>query len=92
MGNSSSSTNEKEKLNNQYNFYDSQLNEYKRMILAQQEQINQLSKMNLKQNIQSRQTANMFFNDIPNPNIIKNSPNSQFNTINTNLIENKKRN
>ena len=90
MGNSSSSTNEKE-LNNQYNFYDSQLNEYKRMILAQQEQINQLSKMNLKQNIQSRQTANMFFNDIPNPNIIKNSPNSQFNTINTNLIENKKK-
>ena len=90
MGNSSSSTNEKE-LNNQYNFYDSQLNEYKRMIIAQQEQINQLSKMNLKQNIQSRQTANMFFNDIPNPNIIKNSPNSQFNTINTNLIENKKK-
>ena len=44
MGNSSSSTNEKE-LNNQYNFYDSQLNEYKRMILAQQEQSNQLSKM-----------------------------------------------
>ena len=41
------------------------------MILAQQEQINQLSKMNLKQNIKSRQTANMFFNDIPNPNIIK---------------------
>ena len=90
MGNSSSSTNEKE-LNNQYNFYDSQLNEYKRMIIAQQEQINQLSKMNLKQNIQSRQTANMFFNDIPNPNVIQNKPNSQFNTINTNLIENKKK-
>ena len=90
MGNSSSSTNEKE-LNNQYNFYDSQLNEYKRMIIAQQEQINQLSKMNLKQNIQSRQTANMFFNDVPNPNVIQNKSNSQFNTINTNLIENKKK-
>ena len=90
MGNTTSSTNEKE-LNNQYNFYDSQLNEYKRMIIAQQEQINQLSKMNLKQNIQSRQTANMFFNDIPNPNVIQNKPNSQFNTINTNLIENKKK-
>lgn len=102
MGNTPSSDNKD--FNNQYNFYDSQLNEYKRMIIAQQEQINQLSQMNLKQNISSRQTANMFFNDIPNPNIINNNsienryinqsynerPQSQFNTINTNLIENRK--
>ena len=103
MGNTPSSDNKD--FNNQYNFYDSQLNEYKRMIIAQQEQINQLSQMNLKQNISSRQTANMFFNDIPNPNIINNNsienryisnqpynerPQSQFNTINSNLIENRK--
>jgi len=97
MGNTSSSDNKD--INNEYNFYNSQLNEYKRMIIAQQEQINQLSKMNLKQNISSRQTANMFFNDIPNPNVINNNsienryserPQSQFNTINTNLIENKR--
>tara|TARA_B100001093_G_C26721124_1_gene967877 strand:- start:121 stop:1251 length:1131 start_codon:yes stop_codon:yes gene_type:complete len=89
MGNSQSG--ESKDVNNQYNFYDTQLNEYKRMIIAQQEQINQLSKMSIKQNIQSRQTANMFFNDIPNPNVIKNTPKSQFNTINTNLIENKRK-
>jgi len=91
MGNTPSSSSNEKDLNNQYNFYDSQLNEYKRMIIAQQEQINQLSKMSIKQNIQSRQTANMFFNDIPNPNVIKNTPKSQFNTINTNLIENKRK-
>ena len=87
MGNTTSTNN----VENQQRLYDNYINEYKKVIIAQQEQINQLSKMNLKQNIQSRQTANMFFNDIPNPNIIKNSPNSQFNTINTNLIENKKK-
>ena len=91
MGNTPSSSSNEKDLNNQYNLYDSQLNEYKRMIIAQQEQINQLSKMSIKQNIQSRQTANMFFNDIPNPNVIKNTPKSQFNTINTNLIENKRK-
>ena len=42
--------------------------------------------MNLKQNIKSRTTSNMFFNDIPT----QNQPKSQFNTINTNLIENNK--
>ena len=91
MGNTPSSSSNEKDLNNQYNLYDSQLNEYKRMIIAQQEQINQLSKMSIKQNIQSRQTANMFFNDISNPNVIKNTPKSQFNTINTNLIENKRK-
>ena len=97
MGNSGS-TNNKE-VNQQYNLYDSQLNEYKRMIIAQQEQINQLSSMNLKQNINSRQTSNMFFNEIPNnqhnPQIISQTNpyprlQSQFNTVNTNLIENQK--
>ena len=58
MGNGQSG--ESKDINNQYNFYDTQLNEYKRMIIAQQEQINQLSKMNLKQNINSRTTSNMF--------------------------------
>ncbi len=97
MGNTSSSNVENRELNQQYKFYDHQLNEYKRMIIAQQEQINSLSAMNLKQNIQSRQTSNMFFNEIPrqNQNMIGDVPprlqtSSQFNTINTNLIENKK--
>ena len=97
MGNTSSSNVENRELNQQYKFYDHQLNEYKRMIIAQQEQINSLSAMNLKQNIQSRQTSNMFFNEIQrqNQNMIGDVPprlqtSSQFNTINTNLIENKK--
>ena len=97
MGNTSSSNVENRELNQQYKFYDNQLNEYKRMIIAQQEQINSLSAMNLKQNIQSRQTSNMFFNEIPrqNQNMIGDVPprlqtSSQFNTINTNLIENQK--
>ena len=75
------------------------MNEYKRMIIAQQEQINQLSHMNIKQNIKSRQTSNMFFNEIPDQQQINQHNqqkqfnsyprlNSQFNTINTNLIEN----
>ena len=100
MGNTGSVNNNKE-INQQYNFYDDQLNEYKKMIIAQQEQINQLSTMNLKQNISSRQTSNMFFNEVPNqqqqynPQIINQTNSfprlqSQFNTINTNLIENKK--
>ena len=84
MGNSQSG--ESKDVNNQYNFYDTQLNEYKRMIIAQQEQINKLSKMNLQQNINSRTTSNMFFNELHNSQ--KNQNN--FNTINTNLIENKK--
>jgi curved DNA-binding protein CbpA len=98
MGNTGSTNNQD--VNQQYNFYDSQLNEYKRMIIAQQEQINQLSSMNIKQNISSRQTSNMFFNEVPNqqqnnPQIITQSTpyprlQSQFNTINTNLIENQK--
>lgn len=96
MGNTASTNNQD--VNQQYNFYDSQLNEYKRMIIAQQEQINQLSAMNIKQNISSRQTSNMFFNEIPkqnNPQIISQTNpyprlQSQFNTINTNLIENQK--
>ena len=78
---------------NQYQLYDGQLNEYKKMIIAQQEQINQLSKMNIQQNITTRQTSNMFFNELHN----QNSQNSQqnlprnFNSINPNLIENKPR-
>tara|TARA_Y100000389_G_scaffold68627_1_gene65121 strand:- start:2147 stop:3304 length:1158 start_codon:yes stop_codon:yes gene_type:complete len=97
MGNTGSTNNQD--VNQQYNFYDSQLNEYKRMIIAQQEQINQLSSMNIKQNISSRQTSNMFFNEVPkqqnNPQIINQTTpyprlQSQFNTINTNLIENQK--
>ena len=98
MGNTGSTNNQD--VNQQYNFYDSQLNEYKRMIIAQQEQINQLSSMNIKQNISSRQTSNMFFNEVPNqqqnnPQIITQPTpyprlQSQFNTINTNLIENQK--
>lgn len=102
MGNTGSTNNNNKEINDQYKFYDSQLNEYKRMIIAQQEQINQLSHMNIKQNINSRQTSNMFFNEIPkdnyNPNVISQTApsnpyprlQSQFNTINTNLIENKK--
>jgi len=69
------------------------------MIIAQQEQINQLSNMNIKQNIKSRQTSNMFFNEIPEQQQINQQNqqkqfnsyprlNSQYNTINTNLIEN----
>ena len=54
--------------------------------------------MNIKQNISSRQTSNMFFNEVPkqnNPQIISQTNpyprlQSQFNTINTNLIENQK--
>ena len=97
MGNTASTNNQE--IKQQYNLYDSQLNEYKRMIIAQQEQINQLSSMNLKQNINSRQTSNMFFNEIPNnqhnPQIISQTNpyprlQSQFNTVNTNLIENQK--
>ena len=84
MGNSQSG--ESKDINNQYNFYDGQLNEYKKMIIAQQEQINKLSKMNLQQNINSRTTSNMFFNELHNSQ--KNQNN--FNTINTNLIENNK--
>ena len=84
MGNGQSG--ETKDINNQYNFYDTQLNEYKRMIIAQQEQINQLSKMNIRQNINSRTTSNMFFNELH-----KNQTNqNNFNTINTNLIENNK--
>ena len=102
MGNTGS-TNSNQDVNKQYSFYDQQLNEYKRMIIAQQEQINQLSNMNIKQNIKSRQTSNMFFNEIPEQQInqlnqqnqqkqFNSYPrlNSQFNTINTNLIENNK--
>ena len=91
MGNTGS-TNSNQDVKQQYSFYDQQLNEYKRMIIAQQEQINQLSKMNIKQNINSRTTSNMFFNEIPNqqPKQFNSYPrlNNQFNTINTNLIEN----
>jgi len=99
MGNTGSANNkDNSEINNQYSFYDQQLNEYKRMIIAQQEQINQLSNMNIKQNIKGRQTSNMFFNEIPNQgNNQQNQQNqqnpyprlgSQFNTMNTNLIEN----
>ena len=104
MGNTGSTNNlgnqDNREINQQYNFYDQQLNEYKRMIIAQQEQINSLSAMNLKQNIQSRQTSNMFFNEVQGggnnfmqgggsvPPRLQSS--SQFNTINTNLIENKR--
>ena len=91
-GSSNSNSNSNQEVNKQYSFYDQQLNEYKRMIIAQQEQINQLSKMNIKQNINSRTTSNMFFNEIPNqqPKQFNSYPrlNNQFNTINTNLIEN----
>ena len=98
MGNTGS-TNSNQDINKQYSFYDQQLNEYKRMIIAQQEQINQLSSMNIKQNIKSRQTSNMFFNEIPDQQQINQQNqqkqfnsyprlNSQYNTINTNLIEN----
>ena len=98
MGNTGS-TNSNQDVNKQYSFYDQQLNEYKRMIIAQQEQINQLSNMNIKQNIKSRQTSNMFFNEIPDQQQINQQNqqkqfnsyprlNSQYNTINTNLIEN----
>jgi len=98
MGNTGS-TNSNQDVNKQYSFYDQQLNEYKRMIIAQQEQINQLSNMNIKQNIKSRQTSNMFFNEIPEQQQINQQNqqkqfnsyprlNSQYNTINTNLIEN----
>ena len=100
MGNTGSS-NSNQDVNKQYSFYDQQLNEYKRMIIAQQEQINQLSHMNIKQNIKSRQTSNMFFNEIPDQQQINQQNqqkqfnsyprlNSQYNTINTNLIENNK--
>ncbi len=100
MGNTGSS-NSNQDVNKQYSFYDQQLNEYKRMIIAQQEQINQLSNMNIKQNIKSRQTSNMFFNEIPDQQQINQQNqqkqfnsyprlNSQYNTINTNLIENNK--
>ena len=65
MGNTGSTNNQDKFVNQQYNFYDQELNEYKRMIIAQQEQINQLSTMNIKQNIKGRQTSNMFFNEIP---------------------------
>jgi len=97
MGNTGSTNNQgnqdNREVNQQYNFYDTQLNEYKRMIIAQQEQINSLSAMNLKQNIKSRQTSNMFFNEVPQQqnSMQGNVPpriQSQFNTINTNLIEN----
>ena len=98
MGNTGS-TNSNQDVKKQYTFYDQELNEYKRMIIAQQEQINQLSSMNIKQNIKSRQTSNMFFNEIPEQQQINQQNqqkqfnsyprlNSQFNTINTNLIEN----
>ena len=96
MGNTGS-TNSNQDVKQQYTFYDQELNEYKRMIIAQQEQINQLSNMNIKQNIKSRQTSNMFFNEIPDQLNQQNQQkqfnsyprlNSQFNTINTNLIEN----
>ena len=78
---------------NQYQLYDGQLNEYKKMIIAQQEQINQLSKMNLQQNITTRQTSNMFFNEIHNQNSHQSQQNlpRNFNSINPNLIENKPR-
>ena len=100
MGNSGS-TNSNQDVKQQYSFYDQELNEYKRMIIAQQEQINQLSNMNIKQNIKSRQTSNMFFNEIPDQQQINQQNqqkqfnsyprlNSQYNTINTNLIENNK--
>ena len=97
MGNTGS-TNSNQDVKQQYSFYDQELNEYKRMIIAQQEQINQLSNMNIKQNIKSRQTSNMFFNEIPDQQQINQQKqfnsyprlNSQFNTINTNLIENNK--
>jgi len=120
MGNTGSTNNQDKSVNQQYNFYDQELNEYKRMIIAQQEQINQLSTMNIKQNIKGRQTSNMFFNEIPqqqqhlqnnkqnnqqylqnnqqnNQQYLQNNQQyqqnnsrlgSQFNTINTNLIEN----
>ena len=52
MGNSSSTTQE---VNNQQQLYDNYINEYKKVIIAQQEQINQLSSMNLKQNIKIEQ-------------------------------------
>ena len=82
MGN----TNSSQEVNNQKYLYNNYITEYKKIIIAQQEQINQLSSMNLKQNIKSRTTSNMFFNDIPN----QSNPKSQFNTINTNLLENNK--
>ena len=82
MGNTTST----QEINNEKILYDNYINDYKKVIIAQQEQINQLSTMNLKQNIKSRTTSNMFFNDVPN----QTKPNSQFNTINTNLIENNK--
>ena len=98
MGNTGS-TNSNQDVKKLYTFYDQELNEYKRMIIAQQEQINQLSNMNIKQNIKSRQTSNMFFNEIPDQQQINQHNqqkqfnsyprlNSQYNTINTNLIEN----
>ena len=82
MGNSTSTNT----VDTQQRLYDNYINEYKKVIIAQQEQINQLSKMNLTQNINSRTTSNMFFNDIQN----QNNPTSRFNTVNTNLIENNK--
>ena len=42
--------------------------------------------MNLKQNINSRTTSNMFFNELHSSQQNQNN----FNTINTNLIENNK--
>ncbi len=82
MGNTTSTNT----VDTQQKLYDNYINEYKKVIIAQQEQINQLSKMNLTQNINSRTTSNMFFNDIQN----QNNPTSRFNTVNTNLIENNK--
>ena len=89
MGNTGSSNND---VKNEYNYYDKKINDYKMMIMSQQSQINQLSTMNINQNIKNRTTANMFFNDIQknSQNNPYSPPNSQFNTVNMNLLENNK--